>query len=444
MSRRTYQKDINSWKDDCKRLLDTIMAHHDSVPFRQPVDNREFPDYLRIIDTPMDFSSIRVKLLNGEYYSLDQFDSDCKLVFANSKSYNTNKRSRIFGMTLRLSSLYDAKIKEIKSEFKSVMKYNVRMTSRYGRKIKLRSNGKISEPLAEISTFIGHDSDDARHGFDEDINDHSTRGVGIVHPSSSGYLTRSASNKKLATTQTSHHHEPTIKKSSSNLANRTLYSQNASDSEDNSHMSASNSRSTRIQTRSKRSNGPINNSSSTTSITAAATSFSGRINANINSSNDVSHNLNSNGGSNHEDSNQTLSDIENQNTSDFTVGGILKRTRLTRSNTTTANGKRDEASASSKTRSSKRSRKQFSYKENSSSDSEQNELDTSITKKSSLSNKVARKKRRVLSSDDDNFIDSNSNEASNDAYHDSNSNPSGQKLSRSGRPLRSVTQPNFL
>jgi bromodomain and WD repeat domain containing protein 1/3 len=409
-----------------------MMTHQDSAPFLQPVNTDDCPDYLRIIDTPMDLNNIRAKLLNGDYYSLDQFDSDCKLVFANSKSYNTNKRSRIFGMTLRLSSLYDAKIKEIKAEFKSAMKYNVRMTSRYGRKIKLRSNGRISQPLAEISTFIGHDSDDARHGFDEDMNELGRRGV--VQPSTSGYLTRSASNRKLATTQTSQNHEQPTKKSS--------YSQNISDSEENSHMSASNSRSTRIQTRSKRSNGATINSS--TSITAP-TSFSGRINGHLNSSNDVSHNLNSNGGSNHDDSNQTLSDIENQNTSDYTVGSLLKKTRLKKSNTT-ANGKRDEASTSSKPRTSKRSRKQFSYKEDS-SDGEENELDDSNTKKSTSTrqnNKVARKKRRVLLSDDENFVDDNSNEASNDAYQESNSNPSGQKLSRSGRPLRSVTQTNFL
>jgi hypothetical protein len=43
----------------------------------------------------MDFGTIRNKLLNNQYNDLKSFDSDCKLVISNSKTYNTNKRSKV-------------------------------------------------------------------------------------------------------------------------------------------------------------------------------------------------------------------------------------------------------------------------------------------------------------------------------------------------------------
>lgn len=32
---------MDAWKEDCKRLVEIIMKHADSEPFRQPVDLRE-------------------------------------------------------------------------------------------------------------------------------------------------------------------------------------------------------------------------------------------------------------------------------------------------------------------------------------------------------------------------------------------------------------------
>ena len=43
----------------------------------------------------MDLSTIRSKLLNNKYESINEFDYDCNLIFINSKSYNTNKKSKV-------------------------------------------------------------------------------------------------------------------------------------------------------------------------------------------------------------------------------------------------------------------------------------------------------------------------------------------------------------
>ncbi len=85
-----------SWQENGKKLVNDMINHPDAVPFTSPVDLTEYPDYLKVIDTPMDLNTIKRKLLNSSYgNNLDKFDSDCKLLFHNSKAYNTNKRSKV-------------------------------------------------------------------------------------------------------------------------------------------------------------------------------------------------------------------------------------------------------------------------------------------------------------------------------------------------------------
>jgi hypothetical protein len=60
-----------------------------------PVDQLEHPDYYQVIDTPMDLRTVKEDLLGGNYESPLGFCKDMRLIFANSKNYNTNKRSRV-------------------------------------------------------------------------------------------------------------------------------------------------------------------------------------------------------------------------------------------------------------------------------------------------------------------------------------------------------------
>lgn len=52
-------------------------------------------EYLNVISDPIDFGTIRNKLFNNTYNDLKEFDADCKLLLANSKAFNTNKRSKV-------------------------------------------------------------------------------------------------------------------------------------------------------------------------------------------------------------------------------------------------------------------------------------------------------------------------------------------------------------
>jgi hypothetical protein len=63
--------------------------------FRMPVDQLEHPDYYQVIDTPMDLRTVKEDLLGGNYESPLGFCKDMRLIFTNSKNFNTNKRSRV-------------------------------------------------------------------------------------------------------------------------------------------------------------------------------------------------------------------------------------------------------------------------------------------------------------------------------------------------------------
>ncbi|XP_012586370.1 PREDICTED: bromodomain and WD repeat-containing protein 1, partial [Condylura cristata] len=126
----------NNWKKQCKELVNLIFQCEDSEPFRQPVDLVEYPDYRDIIDTPMDFGTVRETLEAGNYDSPLEFCKDIRLIFSNAKAYTPNKRSKIYSMTLRLSALFEEKMKKISSDFKIGQKFSkkLRRSQRFQRR----------------------------------------------------------------------------------------------------------------------------------------------------------------------------------------------------------------------------------------------------------------------------------------------------------------------
>ncbi|XP_075856297.1 bromodomain and WD repeat-containing protein 1 isoform X1 [Microcebus murinus] len=130
----------SNWKKQCKELVNLIFQCEDSEPFRQPVDLVEYPDYRDIIDTPMDFGTVRETLDVGNYDSPLEFCKDIRLIFSNAKAYTPNKRSKIYSMTLRLSALFEEKMKKISSDFKIGQKYNEKL--RRSQRFRQRQNRK--------------------------------------------------------------------------------------------------------------------------------------------------------------------------------------------------------------------------------------------------------------------------------------------------------------
>ncbi|XP_039539230.1 bromodomain adjacent to zinc finger domain protein 2B isoform X2 [Pimephales promelas] len=72
----------------CRILLAELESHQDAGPFLTPVNSKSVPGYRKVIKKPMDFSTIRDKLINGQYLNLETFIIDVNLVFDNCERFN--------------------------------------------------------------------------------------------------------------------------------------------------------------------------------------------------------------------------------------------------------------------------------------------------------------------------------------------------------------------
>ncbi|XP_048430892.1 uncharacterized protein LOC103955527 [Pyrus x bretschneideri] len=69
-------------------ILDRLQKKDTRGVFSEPVDPEELPDYHEIIQNPMDFGTVRTKLDQGAYSSLEQFEKDVFLICSNAMEYN--------------------------------------------------------------------------------------------------------------------------------------------------------------------------------------------------------------------------------------------------------------------------------------------------------------------------------------------------------------------
>ncbi|CAG9565734.1 unnamed protein product [Danaus chrysippus] len=70
------------------QLLKECGKHRDCWPFDEPVSTEDVPDYLSVIEQPMDFFTIRGKLEKGAYTTDQQMLDDVALIFKNCYTYN--------------------------------------------------------------------------------------------------------------------------------------------------------------------------------------------------------------------------------------------------------------------------------------------------------------------------------------------------------------------
>lgn len=72
----------------CLQFTNTLYSHPLSFFFRKPYKPQKDDDYFDIVRKPMDLSTIRKKLTNGEYISIKQWEDEIRLIFKNSILYN--------------------------------------------------------------------------------------------------------------------------------------------------------------------------------------------------------------------------------------------------------------------------------------------------------------------------------------------------------------------
>ncbi|CAB4043593.1 E3 ubiquitin- ligase TRIM33-like [Paramuricea clavata] len=86
-------------------MLLALFCHPDSMPFHDKV-SKAVPNYYKIIQKPMDLTSIKTKLqpMHFEHYNtVNDFITDCKLIFGNCALFNDGE-SEVGKMGRRLAT----------------------------------------------------------------------------------------------------------------------------------------------------------------------------------------------------------------------------------------------------------------------------------------------------------------------------------------------------
>ena len=91
----------------CVYLIEHLMSSNDAAPFSLPVNLDIFPTYPEFVKYPMDFTTIRRKLMsNSHYETVHQFAMDVRLVWANCSAFN-NHDSDINVVAILFSKVFE-------------------------------------------------------------------------------------------------------------------------------------------------------------------------------------------------------------------------------------------------------------------------------------------------------------------------------------------------
>ncbi|KAG8452491.1 hypothetical protein GDO86_004324 [Hymenochirus boettgeri] len=109
--RRIVTRSQNTDLTFCEIILMEMESHEEAWPFLEPVNPRLVPGYRKIIKNPMDFSTMRHKLLNDKYSSCEEFAEDAQLVFSNCQLFNDDE-SEVGKAGLILKKFYEIRWEE--------------------------------------------------------------------------------------------------------------------------------------------------------------------------------------------------------------------------------------------------------------------------------------------------------------------------------------------
>lgn len=73
------------------QVLDAIEMDPNATPFKFPVDNKQFPDYRKIISQPMDLSTMKKRIANLFYVDERAFRADFERIIGNARKYCTGR-----------------------------------------------------------------------------------------------------------------------------------------------------------------------------------------------------------------------------------------------------------------------------------------------------------------------------------------------------------------
>ncbi|XP_059441678.1 uncharacterized protein LOC132173981 [Corylus avellana] len=126
-------------KKTLELILDKLQKKDTYGVYAEPVDPEELPDYHDVIEHPMDFATVRKKLANGSYTTLELFESDIFLICSNAMQYNAP--DTIYHKQARsIQELATKKFERLRSEFE-------RSEKELKSDQKTRSNSLIKKPV---------------------------------------------------------------------------------------------------------------------------------------------------------------------------------------------------------------------------------------------------------------------------------------------------------
>ena len=132
------------------KILLSISKLEESFEFLEPVDYIKYniPDYPKIIKNPRDLGSIKIKLENDEYETVQEFLNDIQLVWDNCHTYNPPMNH-----VTKLAKFCE---KKFKKEFQKTFKFNIDPSEEYSHD-NIGINEKI-ELKEKIKDLIDNDN----------------------------------------------------------------------------------------------------------------------------------------------------------------------------------------------------------------------------------------------------------------------------------------------
>lgn len=89
LTSRTDQDDqtLRRFRHELRGVNDCLRKDRVYKDFARPVNLEQYPDYLTIIQTPINLQDIYVKINNGEYYAPQDYIDDFELIYSNAVLY---------------------------------------------------------------------------------------------------------------------------------------------------------------------------------------------------------------------------------------------------------------------------------------------------------------------------------------------------------------------
>lgn len=118
VTNKRQKMDLNL-KRHCGSILEALIKHPAALGFSEPVDpiKLNIPDYFSVVSCPMDLGTVRAKLQDSMYFSIEEFKDDVRLTFANAMLYNPSVN--IFNRNAKkLDSIFSAKCKSLDARLK--------------------------------------------------------------------------------------------------------------------------------------------------------------------------------------------------------------------------------------------------------------------------------------------------------------------------------------